>query len=183
MSGRFLSKYLVSLAILLSVSTYATTVSINGHEGDVTNPDLTKGVRLQGIGDFFFKSGAYAKAVPYYEEALSLLPLEADITFRLAEIYQKEKLWRLSILYYEKTMELLKEPVNFGKSQQNEYIAEIRIAYIYHLQGDDKAKEMLREIRKSKSLLASTYPDAFEELKIFDSIYPEVPTRKNISGK
>ncbi|MGL5955980.1 MAG: tetratricopeptide repeat protein [Brevinema sp.] len=184
MSGKFPNKYVISLISLLTISsTYANTniqdLSINGYQINSLNGNFNKAIRLQGIGDFFFKNKAYAQSVPYYEQALQLLPQEADITFRLAEVYQNEKLWRLSILYYMTTIDLLKEQVNYGKSQLNSYIAAIRIAYIYHLQGNkDEALDRLEKIRGEKSLLISLYPEAWEELKIFDSIYPETAIRK-----
>ncbi len=183
MFGKYLNKFVVSVLIVLSSFgvTFADdkTILINGYQGRVNSQSLNKAIRLQGIGDFFFKKKSYAQAVPYYEEALSILPKEADITFKLAEIYQHEKLWRLSILYYENTMELLGDQVNFGKSQLNSYISRIRIAYIHHLQGNtNQAIEDLKEIRKELPLLISSYPEAYKELQIFDTIYPETATRK-----
>jgi len=141
MSGKFQNKFVFNIVLLflLVAPVFSNTnqqFSINGYDFNQQNIDYNKGLRLQGIGEFFFKKKSYAKSVPYYQEALKWLPTEADITFRLAEVYQTQKLWRLSILYYEETIELLKIKVNFNKSQLNSYISNIRIAYIYHLQGD-----------------------------------------------
>ncbi|MGL4677031.1 MAG: tetratricopeptide repeat protein [Brevinema sp.] len=184
MFGKFPPKYVVSIICLLVVhpiysNTNRQDLSINGYQVNSVNGNLNKAIRLQGIGDFFFKKKAYAQSIPYYEQALQLIPQEADITFRLAEVYQNEKLWRLSILYYNTTIDLLKEEVNYGKSQLNSYIAEIRIAYICHLQNNkDETLKRLEKIREQKSLLISLYPEAWEELKNFDSIYPETAIRK-----
>ncbi len=188
MFGKYLNRFAVSFVLIfcffnLSFSQINddNSVLINGYQGTTDSPTLNKAMRLQGIGDFFFKKRSYAQAIPYYEEALLLLPKEADITFKLAKIYQNEKLWRLSILYYENTISLLQEQVNFGKSQLNSYISKIRIAYIYHQQGEkNKSIAALEEIRKEKSLLISSYPEAYRELLVFDNIYPETPTRKII---
>ena len=188
MSGKFQNKFVfnIILLFLLVVPIFGNTnqnFSINGYDFDQQNIDYNKGLRLQGIGEFFFKKQSYAKSVPYYQEALKWLPTEADITFRLAEVYQNQKLWRLAILYYEETRELLKNKVNFNKSQLNSYIANIRIAYIYHLQGDkEKSIALLTSIRKDSSLLLSLYPEAWEELKKFDDIYPASATRKNLTN-
>ena len=185
MSGKFQNKsvFKIVLLLFLAVPIFGNTnqkFSINGYDFDQQNVDYNKGLRLQGIGDFFFKKKSYAKSVPYYQEALQWLPTEADITFRLAEVYQNQKLWRLAILYYEETIELLKNKVNFNKSQLNSYIANIRIAYIYHLQGEkEKSITLLNSIRKENSLLLSLYPEAWEELQKLDDIYPAAATRKN----
>lgn len=181
MFGKFLNKFLVSIFICIAIPLYSNTnqLSINGFQSNINDRFLTKALRLQGIGDFFFKKKSYAQAVPYYEEALELMPKEADLTFKLAKIYQHEKLWRLALLYYESTIELLKDPANFGKSQLNSYISRIRIAYIYYLKGDKiEAQNKLKEIRLEQSLIFSSYPEAWEELKVFDEIYPESPIRK-----
>lgn len=187
MFGKFLNKCLVSFLIGMTIPLYGNTnkiLSINGFQSDTRNRFLTKALRLQGIGDYFFKKKSYAQAVPYYEEALELMPQEADITFKLGKVYQQQKLWRLSILYYQNTIELLLKPVNFGKSQLNSYISRIRIAYIYHLQGNtDESQSSLKKLREEQSLIFSSYPEAWEELKIFDMIYPELPTRKNIENQ
>ncbi|MDK2818377.1 MAG: tetratricopeptide repeat protein [Spirochaetota bacterium] len=183
MFGKFQNKFVLNLILvfLLTTPIFAKTnsFSINGYDFDQQNINFNKGLRLQGIGDYFFKKKSYAQSVPYYQEALELIPTEADITFKLAEVYQNQKLWRLSILYYRDTIELLKKKVNFNKSQLNSYIANIRIAYIYHLQGDkDQSITLLNSIREESSLLLSLYPEAWEELKKLNDIYPTTAVRK-----
>ncbi len=154
---------------------------INGFSFDKENSNYNKGIRLQGIGDYFFKGKSYVNAVPYYEQALTFLPSEADITFNLAEIYKNEELWRLAMLYYEQTIELLQLPVNFGKSQLNVYISRIKMAQIHHLKGEsDKARKLVTEIRKESSLLESSYPKAYKALSFFDDFYPAMAVRKSL---
>ena len=183
MFGKFQNKFVLNLILVFLLTTPIFTktnsFSINGYDFDQQNINFNKGLRLQGIGDYFFKKKSYAQSVPYYQEALELIPTEADITFKLAEVYQNQKLWRLSILYYRDTIELLKKKVKFNKSQLNSYIANIRIAYIYHLQGNkDQSITLLNSIREESSLLLSLYPEAWEELKKLNDIYPATAVRK-----
>ncbi len=169
MSGKFPNKFAVSfLALFLCfLPIYSQQEqSVNGYINSDNNPNFNKALRLQGIGDFFFNKGAYAQAVPYYEEALELLPKDADIPFKLAQIYQRERLWRLAVLYYESTISLLKEQENFGKSQLNSYISRIRLIEIEQSQNNRaEARKLLTEIQREKSLLRGMYPQAFEELE------------------
>lgn len=180
--NNFVCKLLLILVLFYSYShSQDTNFLVNGYRYDATNTNYNKAIRLQGIGDFLFKNKSYAAALPYYEQTLALLPSEADSTFKLAEIYQLEKLWRLSVLYYEETIKLLQKDVNLGKSQLNRYISCIRIAQVYHAQGDsEKARNLIIEIRKQVSLLQSSYPEAYEELSFFDTIYPITPIRQVI---
>lgn len=157
----------------------STKIFINGFSFDKQSQQVTKAIRLQGIADFFFKKKSYAQSLPYYEQALEILPKEADITFRLAELYQHEKLWLLSELYYKQTIDLLKEEVNFEKSQLNGYISRIRIAKLYHLQNNpEKSRSLIQEVRREASVIESTYPKAWEELLEFEKIYPSIAIRE-----
>ncbi len=166
MFGKYPSCFAVSL-ILFFAPLYAqnTVQSVNGYINRDDNPEFNRALRLQGIGDYFFKKKMYPQAVPYYEQALAIVPTEADITFKLAQIYQHEKLWRLAVLYYEQTIESLKQQENFGKSQLNSYISRIKMIDIMYLQNEaDQAAEKLEDLQKEKSLLEALYPAAYEEL-------------------
>jgi len=154
--------------------------SINGYLYS-TNNNFKKGLRLKEIGNFFYRKKAYAQSIPYYEKALKYIPTEADISFQLAEIYYKKKLWRLSELYYSETIELLKNPMNFGKSQLNSYLSQIRIAKIYHIQNRKEVlKQTLINLRKQESTLKSLYNKAWDEFtNYFNDIYPKTAIRSD----
>ena len=90
MFGKFQNKFVLNLILVFLLTTPIFTktnsFSINGYDFDQQNINFNKGLRLQGIGDYFFKKKSYAQSVPYYQEALELIPTEADITFKLAEV-------------------------------------------------------------------------------------------------
>ncbi len=173
MFGKYQSCFAVSLLVFFAMSpAYGqnTVQSINGYINRDDNPEFNRALRLQGIGDYFFKKNMYPQAVPYYEQALAIVPTEADITFKLAQIYQHEKLWRLAVLYYEQTIESLKQQENFGKSQLNSYISRIKLIDIMYMQNEiENAVSHLEEIQKERSLLEALYPAAFTELEILEN--------------
>lgn len=157
---------------------------VNCFEYDSANTNFNKGLRIMGIGEFFFNKKAYAKAIPYYQEALTMIPDNSAIAFRLGEIYQKEKLWKLSTLYYQEAIYLMQKPVNFSKSQLLSYIARIRIAQIaYQSQKFEESKKLVEELRLEESVMKSLYPQAWEEFTVFfDKIYPSSAVRTEISN-
>ncbi|SFB69231.1 TPR repeat-containing protein [Brevinema andersonii] len=162
------------LVLWLSVPLAAQDYTVNGFSYNNASPNFNKGLRLKGIGDYFFKQKAYAKAVPYYQQALELIPNEADIAFNLGRIYQEEKLWRLAELYYNETIALFAKSENFDKSQLHAYLARVRMAQVKYAQKDNKAALIIiNELRKEESLMRSMYPEAWELLgSSFDKVFP-----------
>ncbi|MGL4366943.1 MAG: tetratricopeptide repeat protein [Brevinemataceae bacterium] len=161
-----------------------SSFTVNEYQFDPNNKNFNNGIRAKAIGDFLFNKKSYSQAVTYYEKALQNISNEADIPFKLAQIYENQKLWKLSILYYQQTITLLKNPINFGKSQLNSYLSQIRIAKIHHLNKQtNETKQIVQQLRQEQSILQSLYPEAWLEFNnYFNQIYPEFPIRVTTSS-
>ena len=171
-------KILVFFFLIACVSPLsAQETTVNGFSAS-TNANFVKGLRLKGIGDFLYNKKSFAQAVPYYQQALDLLPTEADIPFMLGKIYQRENLYRLAELYYKQSIELFQKPENLGKTQLKAYLARVHIAEIYQAQGlRDKAFEEVASLRKEEGLIKSSYPQAWEQLESnVGKVYPSEAT-------
>ena len=152
-------------------------MAVNGFTSS-TNANFIKGLRLKGIGDFLYNKKAFAQAVPYYQQAFDLIPLEADVPFMLGKIYQRENLYRLAELYYKQSVELFQKPENLSKTQLKAYLARVHIAEIYQAQGlRDKAFEAVSALRKEEGLMKTSYPQAWEQLESnVGKVYPAEAT-------
>lgn len=149
---------------------------VNGYQ-QPTAPDpvkFNKGMRLKGFGDYLYNKKSYAQAVPYYQQALELIPTEADASFNLARIYHGEKLYRLAELYYNQSVENFEKLENYGKTQLKAYMAKVHLAEIYHEQGlRDKTLAALAELRKEEGILKTMYTPAWDILEAnLGKVYP-----------
>ncbi|MGL5255273.1 MAG: hypothetical protein ACRC9L_09825 [Brevinema sp.] len=163
---------------LLSVALNAQENTVNGFDANTVDTKFVRGLRLKGIGDFLYNKKAYAQAVPYYQQAQELIPMEADIPFMLGKIYQRENLHRLAELYYQQSIELFQKSENYGKTQLRSYLARIHIAEVYQAQGlKERAFAAVSALRKEEGLIKSSYPQAWEQLEsTVGKIYPAEAT-------
>ncbi|MGL4563138.1 MAG: tetratricopeptide repeat protein [Brevinema sp.] len=172
-------------AAIFAQDTELSTFLVNSFAYSSNNTNFNKGLRLMGIGEYFFNKKIFTKAIPYYQEAYTLISNDSSIPFRLGEIYEHEKLWKLATLYYEDSIKLSAQSENFAKSQLVTYIAHIRIAKIaYKANNREKALQLVSFLRDEQSIMKSLYPTAWDEFtNFFDPLLPDTATRTVLSNK
>lgn len=162
--------------LILTAPIFCQDYVINGYEHPAASDPVkfNRGMRLKGFGDYLYNKKSYAQAVPYYQQALELIPTEADASFNLARIYHGEKLYRLAELYYNQSLENFQKPENYGKTQLKAYMAKVHLAEIYHEQGlRDKTLAALAELRAEEGILKTMYTPAWDMLEgNLGKVYP-----------
>ncbi|MGL4394235.1 MAG: tetratricopeptide repeat protein [Brevinema sp.] len=158
---------------------------VNSFQYQTQNTNFHKGLRLIATGEFFFNKKLYSRSLPHYQEAFSLISNDSALAFRLGEVYEFEKLWKLSSLYYEDAIKLSALPENFARSQLLSYIARVRLAKISFQSGDtNKTQSLIKTIRSERSIIQSLYPEAWKEFSdYFDELLPETAVRTTPSQK
>ncbi|MGL4387827.1 MAG: tetratricopeptide repeat protein [Brevinema sp.] len=181
---RIISSFLVLFihSFIFSNEVNLEGFSVNSFQYSENNTNFNKGLRLIATGEYFFNKKMFPKALPYYQEAFSLISNDSSVAFRLGEIYEHEKLWKLATLYYEDAIKLSEKQENFAKSQLLSYIARVRVAKIAYQSGDkEKTRSLITLLRAENSLIQSLYPEAWEEFSsFFDNLLPENAVRTSI---
>ncbi len=147
-------------------------VYVNGYQFFVLDTSQIAGLSAKATADLFYRKKAYAKALKYYEEAVKLLPNEADIYFNIGNIYVHEEVYSLAASYYKKAMEKYMLPENYGKTQKFYFLSLIRYGFCLYKEKDrednkEKARAVVKELMDREIEIKTNYPDVVPEMEKF----------------
>lgn len=170
MSGKYL-KCFIAISLLLSFSQLVygnQSIVINNHYIEDLGKDQIIGLRYKAIGDLLIKKKAYSIAIKYYENAIKYLPEEAEIFFKLGEIYYIEKVYEMAIRYYQLADKYYLLSQNINKPSKEKYITLIHLGISYE-QIDDKiaCRLVAKRLREQQKDIDDFYPELNKELNAF----------------
>ncbi len=174
MYGKFLKKLLIIFNLLIFTSLFSNekgNLNINGYTILSYNKNIGLGLRSKALGDMYYKSRNYTKAIFHYEKAIKHIPNEADVYFNLGNIYASHKVYNIAATYFKLASEKYLLPENHGKTQKNYYLSLIRYAFSL-----EKLKEY-DDNHKKAQLIASKINENYKEIsEKFPEIIPELET-------
>ena len=164
MSGKFQKCFLFTLSLILfSLPVFADiskTIVVNGYRFQGLTKNQIIGLRAKAEGDVLFRRNHKAEALKYYETASRYIPNEADVFFRLGEIYFNNEIYKMAISYYDKALEKYKYPENVDKPKQHLFLALIHKGdALIRRNRIDKAQDILNILDKYKKTMKKNYPE------------------------
>ncbi|MGC8765974.1 MAG: tetratricopeptide repeat protein [Brevinematia bacterium] len=182
MYGRFLKSLPVAFSLVFFLTplfslSMGEKFSVNGYYFLSYNKNIGLGLRAKAIGDTYYKSANYSRAIQYYERAIKYIPNEADLYFNLGNIYASHKVYNIAIRYYKIASEKYTLPENFGKTQKNYYLSLIR--YAFSLQklkdyddNEKKARQIVSKLAEYSKEISEKFPEIQPELeKLYILVY------------
>lgn len=143
-------------------------IIVNGFVIEEIDKQDIQGLRNKAMGDLLFHRGSLAEAIKYYEKAAKFIPNEADVYFRLGEIYFQNKIYKLALSYYDLALQKYAYPENAGKSGKNRYlILAHQGTILYNTDKIDEAIEKRMLIVRDKRLIQRDYPELKDEMLRF----------------
>lgn len=178
-------KYRTCLAAVISVFLLASLsfasdglpvskekIYVNGYRiGNDWRVELM-GLREKAVADLFYNRSSLAQAIKYYERASQKLPNEADIYFRLGNIYRFEKVYNMAAAYYKIASEKYPLPENTGKTQKYRYLSIIYYGYSLEMSRDsgdnhEKAQQVAAWLQDNEKEIRQSYPEVTNDLNNF----------------
>ncbi len=169
MSGRSQRCFLILTSLLvLPLLLHAQSkkkLLVNGYVIENMEKKDIQGLRFKATGDLLFSRGRLAEAIKYYEKATKFIPNEADVYFKLGEIYYQNKIYKLALSYYDMALTRYTYPENSGKSAKSKYLIWAHQGTILYLMDQpDKSIEKRYELVKNKMLIKKDFPELTDEM-------------------
>ena len=181
MSGKYRTCLAAVISVLLSASfCYAADdepvskekLTVNGYLLGKDWSEELFGLRQKAVADLYYNRSSLAQAIKHYERASQKVPNEADIYFRLGNIYRYEKVYNMAAAYYKIASDKYRLPENTGKTQKYFYLS--RIYYGYSLEmsrniGDnhEKAQAVAAWLQENDKMIRQDYPDVTNDMDLF----------------
>ncbi len=173
MSGKYLKCSVLVISLFLTLTSRMEAelkkkILVNGYVVENLDKKDIQGLRNKAMGDLLYHRGSLAEAIKYYEQATKYIPNEADVYFRLGEIYFQNKIYKLALSYYDLAWQKYNYPENAGKSAKYKYlILAHQGTILYNTEKIDEAIEKRLEIIKDKRIIQRDYPELKEEMMKF----------------
>ncbi len=172
MSGKFRKCLLFTLSVFVfsffSSYAFSKTFVVNGFRFQYLDKNRILGLRAKAEGDVLFRRNHKAEALKYYEIATRYIPNEADVYFRLGEIYFNNEIYKMAISYYDKALVKYTYPENAEKPKQHVFLALIHKGYaLIKVNKIDKAQDILNILDKHKKALKEHYPNLAIKVRAF----------------
>lgn len=181
MSGKYRTCLAVITSAVLSISlSFADNgeavskdrLYVNGYlMGSNWHQELL-GLREKAVADLFYNRSSLAQAIKYYERASQKVPNEADIYYKLGNIYRFEKVYNMAAAYYKIASEKYLLPENNGKTQKYRYLSMIYYGYSLEMSRDigdnhEKAQGVAAWLQENEKEIKQNYPDVTNEMDSF----------------
>ncbi len=172
MFGKFLKIFILISLIGLSEFAFAQVqtneISINGYTISNVNRDQLLGLRYKAIGDLLVRKRAQSLAIKYYENAIRYLKDEAEIYFRLGDIYLSQKIYNLAARYYSLAVQKYDLKSNVSRGREKRYLALIREGVSWQKDGEkEAARKIAKSLRDEDDRMLREYPNLKNELDRF----------------
>ena len=147
-------------------------IYVNGYRMGNNYQQELLGLREKAVADLFYNRSSLAQAIKYYERASQKIPNEADIYFKLGNIYRFEKVYNMAAAYYKIASDKYQLPENTGKTQKYRYLSVIYYGYSLELSreiGDNhqKAQEVAAWLMDNEKEIKRDYPEVTNDMESF----------------
>ena len=169
--GMSLSEYRKKYPVISPNELRKPDLQVNGFKIGYYNANQLLGIREKGAADFYYQHQSYARAIRYYESATLKIPDEAEVYYRLGEIYAYLQVYSMSAKYYKLALDKYPLPVNLGKPKKYQDLSRIRYAFYSFKSSEnsedsrpkDRAIAIEHELGKTMPEIKDTQPDVYDE--------------------